>query len=102
MTDYVNHPPHYNSGNIECIDAIEESMTPEAFKGYLKGNIEKYMWRYENKKGLQDVLKAEWYLDWNLTNFLAASVSHGAKPTPKLRLASQVCVAAWSHGSLSR
>ena len=31
-------------------------------KGYLKGNIEKYMWRYENKKGLQDVLKAEWYL----------------------------------------
>ena len=62
MTDYVNSPPHYNSGNIECIDAIEESMTPEAFKGYLKGNIEKYMWRYENKKGLQDVLKAEWYL----------------------------------------
>ena len=37
-------------------------MTPEAFKGYLKGNIQKYMWRYEAKKGLQDVLKAEWYL----------------------------------------
>ena len=43
MTDYVNSPPHYNSGNIECIDAIEESMTPDAFKGYLKGNIQKYM-----------------------------------------------------------
>ena len=40
MTDYVNSPPHYNSGNIECIDAIEESMTPDAFKGYLKGNIQ--------------------------------------------------------------
>lgn len=62
MTDYVNHPPHYNSGNIECIDAIEESMTHDAFVGYLKGNIQKYLWRFENKKGLQDVLKAEWYL----------------------------------------
>ena len=62
MTDYVNSPPHYNTGNIECIDAIEESMTPEGFKCYLKGNIQKYIWRYENKKGLQDVLKAEWYL----------------------------------------
>tara|TARA_B100001559_G_scaffold182478_2_gene152767 strand:- start:13792 stop:14055 length:264 start_codon:yes stop_codon:yes gene_type:complete len=63
MTDYVNSPPHYNTGNVECIVAIEESMTPEAFKGYLKGNIQKYMWRYEAKKGLQDVLKAQWYLN---------------------------------------
>ena len=47
MTDYVNHPPHYNSGNIECIDAIEESMTHDAFVGYLKGNIQKYLWRFE-------------------------------------------------------
>ena len=61
--DLVNSPPHYNSGNIECIDAIEESMTPEAFKGYLKGNNQKYMWRYELKKGLKDVLKADWYLN---------------------------------------
>jgi hypothetical protein len=61
--DLVNSPSHYNSGNIECIDAIEESMTPEAFKGYLKGNIQKYMWRYELKKGLQDVLKAQWYIN---------------------------------------
>ena len=43
MTDYVNSPPHYNTGNIECIDAIEESMTPEGFKCYLKGNIQKYI-----------------------------------------------------------
>ena len=42
MTDYVNSPPHYNTGNVECIVAIEESMTPESFKGYLKeaGNID--------------------------------------------------------------
>ena len=59
----VNSPPHYNSGDIECIDAIKESMTPEAFKGYLKGNIQKYIWRYENKKGVEDLKKAQWYLN---------------------------------------
>ena len=63
MTDMVNSPPHYNSGDIECIDAIQESMSSEAFKGYLKGNIEKYIWRYENKKGLEDLKKAQWYLN---------------------------------------
>ena len=59
----VNSPPHYNSGDIECIDAIKESMSSEAFKGYLKGNIQKYIWRYENKKGVEDLKKAQWYLN---------------------------------------
>ena len=59
----VNSPPHYNSGNIECIDAIQESMSSEAFRGYLKGNIQKYIWRYENKKGVEDLKKAQWYLN---------------------------------------
>ena len=63
MPDMVNSPPHYNNGDIECIDAIKESMTPEAFKGYLKGNIQKYIWRYENKKGGEDLKKAQWYLN---------------------------------------
>ena len=63
MTDYVNSPPHYNAGNIECIDAIQQSMQPDAFFGYLKGNIQKYVWRYEMKKGVQDLEKAQWYLN---------------------------------------
>ena len=37
--DMVNSPPHYNDGEIECIDAIEASMTKQAFRGYLKGNM---------------------------------------------------------------
>jgi hypothetical protein len=38
-------------------------MTPEAFKGYLKGNTLKYLWRYERKgKSIEDLKKAEWYL----------------------------------------
>ena len=49
MSDAVNHPSHYTGGDIECIDAIKASMTNEAFLGYLKGNIQKYLWRYEKK-----------------------------------------------------
>ena len=39
--DMVNKPPHYNKGDIECIDGIRASMSQEAFRGYLKGNVEK-------------------------------------------------------------
>ena len=60
--DNVNHPSHYTLGGIECIDAIESSMTKEAFCGYLKGNVQKYMWRYENKGGAESLQKAKWYL----------------------------------------
>ena len=61
--DVVNNPDHYNTGNVECIEAIEESMTPEAFRGYLKGNCMKYLWRYSYKgKPIEDLQKAQWYL----------------------------------------
>ena len=61
--DAVNKPHHYNTGNIECIEAIEESMSSVAFKGYLKGNCMKYLWRYDYKgKQVQDLQKAGWYL----------------------------------------
>jgi len=61
--DAVNSPSHYNTGNIECIEAIEDSMSPAAFKGYLKGNCMKYLWRYDYKgKPVEDLKKASWYL----------------------------------------
>lgn len=61
----VLHPSHYDKGGgVECIDAIRASMTPEAFAGYCKGNIQKYIWRYENKGGSQDLEKAALYLEW--------------------------------------
>lgn len=67
MTDMVNHPPHYQSkdgSGIECIDAIGASMTPDAFTGYLKGNVEKYVFRAGSKSSaLEDLKKARWYLD---------------------------------------
>ena len=60
----VTHPYHYTQGGIECIDAIKASMTDEEFKGFLKGNSLKYLWRYENKNNpVEDLKKAKWYLD---------------------------------------
>ena len=60
--DNVNHPSHYTSGDIECIDAIKASMTPEEFRGFLKGSSMKYIWRYRQKgKPVEDLKKAEWY-----------------------------------------
>lgn len=61
--DNVNRPQHYNRKGIECIAAIEASMSDEEFKGYLKGNCLKYIWRYQYKgKPLEDLKKGEFYL----------------------------------------
>lgn len=62
--DVVNSPEHYRQGGIEAIEAIAASMTREEYKGYLKGNCMKYLWRYRNKgKPAEDLRKAKWYLD---------------------------------------
>ena len=61
--DPVEKPMHYAAGSVECIDAIEAQLTPEEFRGYLKGNIAKYMWRERKKGGKESLKKAKWYLN---------------------------------------
>ena len=60
--DMVNHPPHYTSDGIECIQAIEAQLTKEEYRGYLKGNVAKYLWREKHKGGTESLKKAQWYL----------------------------------------
>ncbi len=67
--DLVNHPSHYTKGDIECIDAIKASMDEKEFIGYLKGNALKYLWRYEDKGGVQDLFKCLWYLNKLISQF---------------------------------
>lgn len=62
MSDPVDHPSHYTSSSIECIDAIRAALTPEEWRGYIKGNAIKYCWRERLKGGDQDLAKAVWYL----------------------------------------
>lgn len=60
--DEVNHPVHYTVGGIETIDILKAKLTAEEFKGFLKGNIIKYLCRANHKgKASQDIEKAQWY-----------------------------------------
>lgn len=63
MPDNINRPPHYTShpSGIECI-TITEHMS------FLLGNAMKYIWRHEGKNGLEDLRKARWYLDREISN----------------------------------
>jgi len=63
MTDMVDHPPHYNAGTVECIEAIRSALSDGEFRGYIKGNIIKYVWRERYKGGNEDIHKAIWYLN---------------------------------------
>jgi hypothetical protein len=62
--DPVMRPDHYNKGSIEAIEAIKASMPEIEFRGYLKGNALKYLWRYDYKgKPIEDLRKCRWYIE---------------------------------------
>ena len=64
MNDPVNHPSHYETGGIECFDAIVASQGMESAKDFCLCNAFKYIWRCKHKgKSLEDVKKAIWYLE---------------------------------------
>lgn len=62
--DMVNHPSHYADKEIEVIDYIRDTLTPEEFTGYCMGNVLKYCSRWRKKDGVQDLEKAQVYLGW--------------------------------------
>lgn len=61
--DMVNSPAHYNFAGVECIDAIRAATGEEGFSFYLQGNVMKYLWRFKYKNGVEDLRKAQWYLN---------------------------------------
>ena len=65
LEDNVNHPAHYQSANgIETIDMIE-ACTEDLFgmEAVCTGNVVKYISRWSKKNGLEDLKKAQWYLN---------------------------------------
>lgn len=65
--DLVNHPPHYTTGGIETIDFIEAKQL-----SYNLGNVVKYITRADHKGNRkQDLMKARWYLDREITKAAA-------------------------------
>jgi hypothetical protein len=62
--DEVNHPARYTRGKVECIDAIESAVFGKSpVEAVSVAAIIKYLWRYEEKGGHQDLEKATWYLE---------------------------------------
>ena len=53
---------HYTSKSIQPWEAMESWMSKEAFAGYLHGNCIKYLARYKDKNGMEDLYKAQHYL----------------------------------------
>jgi hypothetical protein len=54
---------HYRSKTIQPWDAMESWMTKEQFKGFLWGNVIKYIARWQDKGGVEDLRKARHYMD---------------------------------------
>ncbi|EOH9997235.1 DUF3310 domain-containing protein [Listeria monocytogenes] len=60
-TDNVNNPSHYTAGGIETLDYIKAKV--KDYPSYAVGNILKYVSRYEHKNGIEDLKKAQFYLN---------------------------------------
>jgi hypothetical protein len=60
----ASHPAHYANNGIEPIDYMRANFTHDEMRGYLQGNIIKYVSRYTRKGGLEDLRKAEVYIGW--------------------------------------
>lgn len=62
-TNNVNQPKHYTQGKVECIDAIESATTNLiGIVAVCVGNVIKYVWRFAIKNGIEDLDKADYYL----------------------------------------
>jgi hypothetical protein len=62
--DPVNHPSHYTAGKVECIDALEAAtVNLTGIEAVCTANAIKYLWRWKQKNGVEDLKKAKWYID---------------------------------------
>lgn len=68
--EMVSHPDHYQSETgLEVIDVIEAfTFDLKGIEGFDTGNIIKYICRWKEKNGLEDLKKAKWYLDHLITH----------------------------------
>lgn len=64
MGDAVKHPSHYADKEIEVIDYIRDTLTPNGYTDYCLGNVIKYVSRWRKKGGIEDLNKAQVYLGW--------------------------------------
>jgi hypothetical protein len=61
--DVVNHPAHYENDKYQCIDVMEDIYGTEAVMHFCMCNAFKYIWRFQKKNGIEDIQKAQWYMN---------------------------------------
>jgi hypothetical protein len=66
----IDHPHHYNNSGIQCscgrpIECIDITSRMD----FVIGNTMKYLWRYKDKNGLEDLRKAAWYLNYAIEHY---------------------------------
>ena len=68
--DMVNHPSHYKAKNgMEVIDVIEAfTANLKGYEAICTGKVIKYICRWKEKNGLEDLMKAQWYLNRLIKN----------------------------------
>ncbi|MDW4128409.1 DUF3310 domain-containing protein [Staphylococcus saprophyticus] len=68
--DNVNSPSHYNFGDIEVVDFIDQvTKHYNSNVAYHIGNAIKYISRAPHKNGKEDVAKAKWYVERAFENW---------------------------------
>lgn len=75
MSD-VNHPSHYIYDGVEVIDLTEQL-------SFNRGNVVKYVsraGRKDSKNELQDLQKARWYLDREITRLSGKRKTNRQEP----------------------
>lgn len=90
MSRDVSNQPHYAHG-IEPIDYMRSRFTAAEFRGFLTGNVLKYVSRFQHKDGIKDLEKARVYLDW----LIAAEREHEGLSTEDPRQSFQRAVGEW-------
>lgn len=65
MAEMVNHPQHYQSETgLEVIDVIEAfTFDLKGIEAFDTANALKYICRWKNKNGVEDLKKAQWYIN---------------------------------------
>ena len=64
MNDNVNHPSHYTQGGVECIEALKAvTANLKGIDAVCTANAIKYLWRWKEKNGVEDLEKAKWYIN---------------------------------------
>ena len=64
LSDNINRPAYYTAGKVECIDALESAtVNLTGIEAVCTANAIKYLWRWKQKNGVEDLQKAKWYIE---------------------------------------